>query len=187
MEELDNSFSNYKTWLVEDYNVFMYNHSDPTNLGCGIDSKWGGYWINSDLILNEILEKPEFKSISSAINSIIEEFKYISEDIQGHPYFTNEHRSTNGYYRCDTLSPFQLMTEVVDKSFLKVSFVSAVKFNEGLPYYVPFERVFTSSDCPETIEKTVKEILVFMYDYINKSLSMKEEEIVEDEEEEEEC
>lgn len=184
MEELDNSFSNYKTWLVEDYDVFMYNRSDPTNLGCGIDSKWG--W-GENLVMNAILEKPEFKSISSAIDSIVKEFKYISEDIQGHPYITNEHRLMKGFYRYDTLSPFQLITEVVDKSFLKVSFVSAVKFEEGLPYYVPFEKVFTSSDCPETIEKTVKEILVFMYDYINKSLSMKEEEIVEDEEEEEEC
>lgn len=169
MEELDNSnsFDGYRTWRVEDYGMFMYDRRNPTKVW--LDAEWN----RPKGKVSELLEKPEFELISSAIDSILKEFKYTSEDIQGHPYFQNEHRHEVEDRRYDVLVPFQIITELKyenDKPLLKVNFIGFKEAN--LPSYV---KEFKSSDCPEDIEKALREILLFIYDYINRSL-LKEEE-----------
>lgn len=86
MEELDNSFGGYRTWRVEDFDVIIYDRRNPiVYQGQWLDATWD----HSKGKVSELLEKPEFELISSALDSILKEFKYISEDIQGRPYFQN--------------------------------------------------------------------------------------------------
>lgn len=170
MEELDNSFANYSTWRIKDFDVFMYDRHNPiVYQGQWLDAEWN----HPKGKVSELLEKVEFELISSALDSILKEFKYISEDIQGHPYFQNEHRHEVEDRRYDVLVPFQIITELRyedDKPLLKVNFIS---FGEGSSNYV---KEFKSSDCPEDIEKALREILLFIYDYIGRSLLKEEEE-----------
>ena len=171
MEELDNSFNGYRTWRIEDFDVFMYDRRNPiVYQGQWLDAEWD----RPKGKVSELLEKPEFGLISSALDSILKEFKYISEDIQGRPYFQNEHRHEVEDRRYDILVPFQIITELKyenDKPILKVNFIS---FGEdSSSNYV---KDFKSSDCPEDIEKALREILLFIYDYIGRSLLKEEEE-----------
>jgi len=163
MEELDNSFDGYRTWSIRDYDMCMYDRRNPiVYRPTWLDAEWD----RPKGKISELLEMPEFGLISSALDSILKEFKYISEDIQGHPYFQNEHRHEIADRRYDILIPFQIITELKyenDKPLLKVNFIG---FKENDSYV----KEFKSSDCPEDIAKTKKEILLFIYNYINKSL-----------------
>lgn len=169
MGELDNSFDGYRTWSIGDYDVVTYDRRNPiVHHGCWLDAEWD----RPKGKVSELLEKPEFELISSAIDSILKEFKYISEDIQGHPYFHNDHRHEVEDRRYDVLVPFQIITELRyenDKPLLKVDFVC---FKDNSSIYV---KEFKSSDSPEDIAKALREILLFIYDYINRSLSKEEE------------
>lgn len=84
-----------------------------------------------------------------------------------------EHRHEVEDRRYDVLVPFQIITELRyenDKPLLKVNFIS---FGEdSSSNYV---KDFKSTDSPENIAKALREILLFIYDYINRSLSKEEE------------
>ena len=170
MEELDNSFDGYRTWSIGDYDMCMYDRRNPIVYhGSWLDAEWD----RPKGKISELLEQPEFELISSALDSILEEFKYISEDIQGRPYFQNEHRHEVEDRRYDVLVPFQIITELKyesDKPLLKVNFIGFKENNS--PSYV---KDFKSTDSPGDIEKTLREILLFIYDYINRSLLKGEE------------
>lgn len=169
MEELDNSFDGYSTWRIGDYDMCMYERRNQIVYPTWLDAEWD----RPKGKVSELLEKPEFELISSAVDSILKEFKYISEDIQGHPYFQNEHRHEVEDRRYDILVPFQIITELKyenDKPFLKVNFICFREDNSS-----SYVKEFKSTDSPEDIAKVLREILLFIYDYIGRSL-LKEEE-----------
>lgn len=176
MEELDDnnyySSTSIKTWKIGDCDAYVYS-----NLG-SYSTRTNWFDINSFIggRVSNLLKEPRFEFISSAIDRIIKEFEYISEDIRGLVYFPDEHQFESETCRFNTLAPFQIITTLEfenNKDLLKVSF-STVGLKEKAPR--SYMKEFKSSDSPEDIEKAVREIQLFMYDYENESLLQEEEE-----------